>query len=318
MIGGVWLAAALAHTPGLSFAEIERDRITLTFSATELERYVAIGDAGAIPRIAAMTLGRAVVRSDGGACPMGAAEVARVAKDGIAVTAPLSCPPGDGWTLDAAYLSTLGSTHRQTVSAFGVPVGVVETAAPTITIDGRPRAGAVFRRFGTLGVEHILTGYDHLAFVAALVFGAASWRSALALVTTFTVAHSLTLAAAALGWVAVAPEIVEPVIAASIVLVALENLVRPPLGRRAALTFVFGLVHGLGFAGLLGELGLPTAHLLEALVGFNLGVEAGQAAVVAAGLVVLAPLRRWPWVTTVGSLGLAAAGLFWLVERLSG
>lgn len=145
-----------------------------------------------------------------------------------------------------------------------------------------------------LGVEHIFTGYDHIAFVFGLlvVAGAAGLRRGarriLGVVTAFTLAHSVTLIASALGWVALSPRIVEPAIALSIVYVGVENLVHREPRHRFALTFGFGLVHGFGFASVLKEIGLPQKGLLLSLVSFNVGVEVGQLVVVAAVLPLLA------------------------------
>ena len=188
-----------------------------------------------------------------------------------------------------------------------------------------PSAPAIERErapFFVLGVEHILTGWDHLAFLAALLLGARGWRQVLALVTTFTVAHSITLALAALQVVTLSPTIVEPLIAASIAFVGVENLTSPPIRRRVAITFLFGLVHGLGFAGLLTELGLPPAHLALALVTFNVGVEVGQVGAVLVAAAALGWLQRharWEDRVRPGlSILLALAGLYWLVERVLG
>jgi hypothetical protein len=146
-----------------------------------------------------------------------------------------------------------------------------------------------------LGAEHILLGFDHLLFLLTVLVIGAGWRYWLAVVTSFTLAHSVTLSLAALGWVTVAPSIAEPLIAASIVLMALDNLrsgvVR--LRRRAALVFGCGLVHGLGFATALRELGGTSVNWLN-LAGFNVGVELGQLLFVAAALAVLAGVRHIP------------------------
>jgi hypothetical protein len=150
-------------------------------------------------------------------------------------------------------------------------------------------------------VEHIFQGYDHIAFLFGLllVVGARrpreGAREVLAIVTSFTVAHSLTLVGSALGWFALSPRVVEPANALSIAFVAVENLLpREPRGRWA-LTFGFGLVHGFGFAGVLQELGLPARGLVPSLLAFNVGVELGQLAVVLVALPVLAALSRDRW-----------------------
>ena len=171
-----------------------------------------------------------------------------------------------------------------------------------------------------LGVEHIIGGIDHLLFLLALLALATSLWQTVKIVTAFTVAHSITLSLAALGMVDVPSSIVEPLIAASIVWVAVENLVAPG-GRRPALADrrLFGLIHGLGFASALGELGLPRDVLVRALVGFNIGVELGQLAFVA---VVMPPLvwasrpGRLPRLPQILSVIVALVGAVWLVERL--
>jgi hypothetical protein len=138
-------------------------------------------------------------------------------------------------------------------------------------------------------------------------------------VTAFTLAHSITLALAALHWVTISPSVIEPAIAATIVLAAVDNVWPIFGGRRAIVTFVFGLVHGFGFAGVLGELNLPTTQFAWALLQFNLGLELGQLAIVAAATGVLFLLRHQPayprWGIGAGSAAAMAMGVLWFVER---
>ena len=180
-------------------------------------------------------------------------------------------------------------------------------------------------RYFLLGIEHILTGYDHLLFLFALVVACRSVRPMLVIVTAFTLAHSITLALAALEIVKLPTMWVEAFIALSIVFVGVENVflqVRP--GRRAVLTFVFGLVHGMGFASALKEIGLG-AHgqsILGPLITFNLGVESGQLALVAIVLPILLKLRKRPlfekWAVPVMSGLVILMGSIWFVERVRG
>jgi hypothetical protein len=150
--------------------------------------------------------------------------------------------------------------------------------------------------FFRLGVEHILSGYDHLLFLFALILRGGRLRSLIGIVTAFTLAHSITLALAVLGVVVVSSAIVEPVIALSIAYVALENIFRRGAASgRWVVSFVFGLVHGFGFAGALLELGLPPSGIVGSLLFFNLGVEAGQAMVVAALFPALLWFSRFTW-----------------------
>jgi hydrogenase/urease accessory protein HupE len=149
--------------------------------------------------------------------------------------------------------------------------------------DDRRGMGEIARAYAVLGVEHILSGFDHLLFVVALLFLVGFNRQLLFTITAFTVAHSLTLASSALGWLTLRPPPVEATIALSIMLVAGEALhQRRTLSRRwpALVAFLFGLVHGLGFAGALKDIGLPQQHLSAALLTFNVGVELGQLFVV--------------------------------------
>jgi len=148
-----------------------------------------------------------------------------------------------------------------------------------------------------LGIEHILTGIDHLLFVIGLLLLVGFTRRLVLTITAFTLAHSLTLASSALGWLTLRPPPVEATIALSIVLVAAEALHRrETLARRwpALVAFLFGLVHGLGFAGALKEIGLPESHLLVALLTFNVGVEIGQLMTVGAALLLWRVAARWP------------------------
>ena len=195
-------------------------------------------------------------------------------------------------------------------------------ASIAITGNAAPdrRAAGTFVSYLGLGVEHILGGIDHLLFLLALLALARGLWQTVTIVTAFTVAHSITLSLAVLGLVDVPASIVEPLIAASIVWVAVENLVAPARRRRRWLIAgLFGLVHGLGFASALVELELRATTLVRALVGFNLGVELGQLAFVA---VVMPPLvwasrpGRLPRLPQILSVIVALVGAVWLVQRL--
>jgi hypothetical protein len=200
--------------------------------------------------------------------------------------------------------------------------------APSFTVAAAPAAGAVARTYLALGVEHILLGVDHLLFVLALLILVPTWRALLATITAFTLAHSLTLAAATLGWLAVPPPPVEAVIALSIVFVAGEIVHgargRPGLSARRPwlVAFAFGLLHGLGFAGALHEIGLPERAIPLALLAFNLGVELGQLLFVGAALAAAAllarlavrPARGW---RTAAAYGIGVVAAYWLVERIA-
>ncbi|MEK6788621.1 MAG: HupE/UreJ family protein [Pseudomonadota bacterium] len=247
---------------------------------------------------------------------------------------------------------------------------VLSFAAPTLALDQAETTPDTLQHFVGIGIEHILGGWDHLAFLLMLILLAGSLREVALVATGFTIAHSLTLAAASLGWIVVDQIRVEALIGFSIALVAAENLwlrsardvwiprllllallavsilghdrmplllmaalavfsfcyfgllaqsTRPQRGR-LVLTFVFGLIHGFGFAGLMGELQLPPAQLTLGLLGFNLGVELGQILMIALIWPILVGLRRLPkasaWATQGASAAVAGLGMFWFTTRL--
>jgi hydrogenase/urease accessory protein HupE len=175
--------------------------------------------------------------------------------------------------------------------------------------------------FIILGVEHILTGYDHLLFLLALLALGGSFRYLLKVVTAFTVAHSVTLTLATLDIISLPPRLIESVIALSIAYVAAENLwrKRDKAERwRWALTFAFGLVHGMGFAGILQEMQIPKPSLVTSLVSFNVGVELGQLAFMGVAFLILALFKRLAWDKAIrygASLTAVAAGMYWFVQR---
>lgn len=175
-------------------------------------------------------------------------------------------------------------------------------------------------RFFILGVEHILSGYDHILFILAAILVVSGFRELLKLVTSFTVAHSITLALAFLGIVSLSSSIVEPLIALTIAIVAFENVFFSNFKRRWVLIFVFGLVHGLGFVGVLKEITVSKQELLTSLVSFNLGIEAGQLVIVGAGVLFLHYIRKAPWAPVFvrwSSIAIGVLGLLWFFERIS-
>ncbi len=189
--------------------------------------------------------------------------------------------------------------------------------------DDRRGRGEIATAYTLLGVEHILSGYDHLLFVIGLLFLVGFRRQLVWTVSAFTLAHSLTLASAALGWLSLRSAPVEACIALSIVLVACEAL-RPQatLSRRlpALVAFVFGLVHGLGFAGVLQEIGLPQQHLVVALLSFNVGVELGQLLVVGLAWALVRALRQRAWAPRLAVPALYAIGsvaAYWSWTRMA-
>jgi hydrogenase/urease accessory protein HupE len=191
---------------------------------------------------------------------------------------------------------------------------------PSIDIDhamGIP-LWVTMKEFALLGVEHIFTGYDHLAFLVALLVATTSLRALVTIVTAFTIGHSVTLALASLDIVVVPSRLIESLIALSIAYVAIENFLGRRIVHRWLMTFLFGLVHGFGFANILRELGLTPGRLATSLFSFNAGVEAGQLAFVA----IVSPLLWWAakstWkdaAVTASSVVIMCLGFYWFVQR---
>ncbi len=182
-------------------------------------------------------------------------------------------------------------------------------------------AGQVFLRYIVAGFEHIIPlGVDHILFVLGLFFFATQLRPLLFQVTAFTLAHTTTLALAATGVVSIPASIVEPLIAATIVYVGVENTLGwGNMRGRTVLVFCFGLLHGLGFASVLGDYGIAAGRFVSALIGFNIGVEFGQLAVIAIAFACVGWFMSKPWYRKViaipASLFIAAVGAYWVVER---
>jgi hydrogenase/urease accessory protein HupE len=205
-------------------------------------------------------------------------------------------------------------------AAFDLPAPAGADAAPDGPDQRRP---PTFWGFLSLGITHILTGYDHLLFLFGLLVVCRSFRSVVAIISCFTVAHSITLALATLGYVNIPSRVVEAMIAASICYVGIENLARRGAESRSrwALMFAFGLVHGFGFASVLRQLGVGSdgRGVAMPLFTFNLGVEIGQITIAAIALPIFWQLRKNPDFIRRGvpidSGVIAAAGLCWFLER---
>jgi len=186
----------------------------------------------------------------------------------------------------------------------------------------RPTRWDIARQYLVLGYTHILPkGLDHILFVLGLFLLCARLKPLLLQVTAFTVAHSITLGLSIYGVITLPSRVVEPLIALSIAYVAIENLATRELKPwRLALVFLFGLLHGLGFAGVLRELGLPRGEFLTGLLAFNAGVEGGQLTVIAAAMLLAWPFVRRDWyrhrVVIPASLVIAAIGIYWTIVRI--
>lgn len=293
--------------------------------------------------VAAYAIARLAVSGDGDACPMAVREhlVDEHSDGGYAVLrlrATCSAPPTalkigyrlffdlDGQHKGLARITHAGTTQGAIFSA-DHREQVVQLSAPS--------PWSQFRDYVRHGVWHIWIGFDHILFLLSLLLPAVlvrttqAWAPAssfrasgidvLRVVTAFTVAHSITLTLAAFGAVTLPSRLVEAAIAASVVIAALNNVWPVIATRRWAMAFVFGLIHGFGFASVLADLGLPDGSRLAALLAFNVGVELGQLAIVAAFLPLAWWLRgRWVYrrlVCAAGSVAVAALAAAWFVER---
>lgn len=300
------------------------------------------------PAIAAYAGARVLLRADGQPCAArpGALQVVQHGSGAYAVLAlGFACPAPDmrELALDYRLFGDTNPRHRALLK--------LQTGAGTLSAVLDPGAAepqrfalagvSLWRTFITYvgqGVWHIGIGIDHILFLVALLLPAVLWREGgrwvpagtfgaafwdvLKIVTAFTVAHSITLTLATLGWVSLPSRPVEAAIAASVVLAAANNVWPLVGGRRWVVAFVFGLVHGFGFAGALAELGLPQGALALSLLGFNIGVELGQLVIVVIFLPLAFTLRATRFyrraVLTGGSLLIAAVALWWFVERAFG
>ena len=249
------------------------------------------------------------------------------AEGGVVFQVRYVCPEIPGrLTLAMPMLDALAPGHRHMARLFRAgkaQVKVLDRAHATWELDGASpasNAAALAWSMLKLGIEHILTGADHLVFLLGLILVGGSLRSLVGVVSAFTLAHSITLALAAFSIFTPSPHLVEPAIALSIAYVGVENLFVTDASKRWRITFPFGLIHGFGFAGALREIALPRAQVPVALVSFNLGVEVGQLAVLSLVLPLTLAARNAPWFGDRGvktlSVAIAVGGGALFVERL--
>jgi hypothetical protein len=322
-------APASAHQSGISYGDyrVRGDRVEVTLRLTAVELAAALpSPAAADP--AAQVLAALSLQESGSPCRAEAASSRSDPPDGLVVEGSFRCPrPVERLRVEVGLVNALprGHTHLAKVEEGGrIAEHVVRAGREAFEVEGQADRLARALRFLRLGVEHILTGYDHVAFLLALLLLGGTLGSLIRIATGFTLAHSVTLALAALGLVSPPAWLVEPLIAGTVVYVAAENLWALRIGaqlggaRRAGTAFAFGLIHGFGFAAALQGLDLPRAGFAASLLAFNLGVEVGQVALLAFGFPILAALRRRPGFALrgawAGSAAIGCAGLVWLAE----
>jgi hypothetical protein len=294
-------------------------------AASQLLSRAMAGSRQDAERIAEVMRRAVVVRVDGQPCRPGRIAVQEVGAGLKALLDyALDCPAAPGrLELEEDWADLFGE-HYVTIATIDSQRGASEhllgPETRRVAIDLATPSPLGLVGFVGLGVEHILTGYDHLLFLFALLVGASNFWRVLSIASMFTLAHSITLSMAVLGLVDAPVAVVEPLIALSIIWVAVENMLgEGRVWHRFAIAFVFGLVHGLGFADALMPLALAGWSLVRALAGFNLGVELGQAIAICLILPVMFAIGRLARAVLVyrcASLAVAAAGAYWLVERI--
>lgn len=353
LCGLVFPGRAQAHQAGLSRGEYRLDGAMFTAEIIFARGEVALlardldedGDgsvSAAEVQKARKTLNKTltpklVVKAGNEVCQGSLDDAFLVEEDGLSVRMVYLCPtPPASVHMRFDVLDVLAFGHRHIARAESGAVIVEEVffgtkrdwelspaASPASGTRGdKPAATQSIGAYFLMGIEHILLGYDHLVFLLGLVLVGGRWKSLLLVITAFTLAHSLTLGLAVLDVWAPSPRIVEPLIALSVAYVGVENQFVKDAEKRWRITFPFGLIHGFGFAGALGEIQLPKADVPKALLGFNLGVEAGQLATLAIVLPLLHVARERKWFDQRGvryaSWAICALGLVWFVVRVTG
>lgn len=337
--------SAFAHDPGLSAIDLRLDgdrlKAHLAFARADIEMLVAIDanrDGQITPdelnaaRAQLDALGRGAIEISIDGQQIFPSEITTTADRSNAINFQMVFPDAVGGRLQlrSILISKLAFGHKQFLTLRGendeaAGARLLDAKSNVYDLDLAAFAASherpqTFRGFLLLGIEHILLGFDHLAFLLALLIAGGTLREAAKIITSFTVAHSITLALATLNVVNLPPGIVEPLIAASIIYVGLENIFRREIKRRWRLTFAFGLIHGFGFATVLRELGIgANGGAVVPLLSFNLGVELGQIAIAALVLPLIRQLRQQPSFVIryvpACSILIALAGGYWLIER---
>jgi hydrogenase/urease accessory protein HupE len=275
-----------------------------------------------------------IITANGARCAGKLDSATLAEQDGVTLNASYNCHGVvKSFDVDLAVLPDLSHGHRHIAHAETVTGNIdpvlfaghtsfhVDVAKPAADAPAAAKPKSQVFAFFRLGIEHILTGYDHLVFLLALVLLGGKVRSLLKTITAFTLAHSVSLALAVLGVWAPSPRIVEPAIALSIAYVGVENFFVKDPDKRWRITLPFGFIHGFGFAGALQEIAMPKAQIPVALGLFNMGVESGQLLVLGVVLPLVLIARRKDWFKNVGvklvSAAILAAGVVWFVLRVS-
>lgn len=308
-------AAAEAHVTKPGYSEVRQHGTQINYVlGLETEELIAVaGESKA--ELAAYVPGAVRLTVDGESCPSRMTRADPERHNGVPYTRIwllMECPQDEGEFKIQYELPMENVVDYELGGSEGTFVFDPDNTVMTADSPGFPR-------FVEKGIHHIVLGWDHVVFLVILLLGARTFREVAELATAFTLAHSVTLALAILGVVNVPAEIVEPLIAASIVYVAVLQVLGVESRKKLVIVFLFGLLHGLGFA---GAVTFPNGTpILSALIGFNLGIELGQALIIAVVFPIVLAVRRFRWSgfahAATGSAA-AAMGLFWLSQRVLG
>lgn len=336
------ISPALAHDPGLSAIDLipsgENLNVHMSFARGDIESLAPVdadrnGHLSEQELVAARPqlelLGREAIEISIDDKRLAPASIEISTDDGNAVHFKLRFADAGGASLKlrSALLARLPFGHKQFLTlrgssdeTRGAKLLDVKNDLYSLDLGAITEQPRTFLDFLGLGIEHILIGFDHIAFLLALLLAGGKLREAIKIISSFTAAHSITLALATLDLVTLPSSIVEPLIAVSIVYVGLENLFRKERNHRWVLTFGFGLIHGFGFASVLQEIGIgKSAGVALPLLSFNLGVELGQIAIAALVLPLVWKLHQQPRFVPrylpACSILIAIAGGYWLIER---
>ncbi len=337
ILGGLLAASSAgAHQQGISYSDVRvasgRVDFDLVLSTHDVPLDVdgdgVVTDAevrSRYPRLRRLFESALVVDAAGTACPLSLVDSAPLPNEAVRFRLEGTCPdtPPVRVTVRLGVLTAVDGQNLATIRVGDLLVEHVFTRTDTQVEVGTATAGvaATFRRFFLLGVAHIATGYDHILFLLALLLVGGGLRGLVAIVTAFTIAHSVTLSLAVLDVVRLPSRLVESAIALSIAWVALENILIERSRGRWRIAFAFGLMHGFGFASILREMQLPRAGLVASLVAFNLGVEAGQLVVVTLAYPIVVAIERSPRrreLVAVASGAILVMALWWFCERTFG
>ena len=346
VLGIIAMAPVLAHNAGVSTSRIVIDGRSVDVEINALGKDyeqaagVRIADkaSGEINPVALAVMAPEILRyvADHVAVLAGTQRctpgqvMAKAVDTHVAMTMAWRCPPDGALRYRVTLFQDVdpGARHLALIAtASGEHELALDRNVPEVSLSAaRSSILQVIARFVAAGIEHIFLGYDHIAFLLAVILWGQRLWPLVKVVTAFTIAHSITLSLAALQIFAIPSAIVEPAIAASIVFVAAENFFSRNIDGRWPVTFVFGLVHGFGFASALSEIGLPANALVPALAAFNIGVEVGQVVIVALIFPLLllsdrigrggaARKGRHAALVYACSAVIFALGLYWLIER---